>query len=159
MRFSFHTLKAATATIVSLWMAVLACFIACTMPVFAESGSLPVHVAKQSESARMMDMENCPHHSGGDSPAKPSDPAKPGDPAKHSDDKPIPADRMSCCPLEVTVAPKAKTESLSIAATADFLLPSDGNLMWVRFNHSVEPVPAIRNSGRDTLLKTHLLRI
>jgi hypothetical protein len=153
MRLSFHTLKAAAATIVSLWMAVLACFIACTMPVFAESGSLPAHAAKQSEPAAMMDMENCPHHSGGHSPAKPSDPAKPGD------GKPVPAGRMSCCPLEITVTPKAKTESLSIAATADFLLPSDGNLLSVRFYHSVEPVPAIRNSGRDTLLQTHLLRI
>ena len=147
MRFPLRTLKALTATIVSLCMAVLVCFIGCTVPAFADSGSLPAHVAERSESQPTMDMENCSHHSGGHSPAKPS----------HEES--VPADRMSCCPLEVTVAPRAKTESLNIPPTPDLLLPSDRNLISVQFYHSVEPVPSIRNSGRDTLLKTHLLRI
>jgi hypothetical protein len=147
MRFPFNSLKAATATIVSLWMAVLACLIGCTMPVFADSGSVPARVAEQPESEPMMDMENCPHHSGGNAPTKPSD------------GKPVPLNRMSCCPLEVTVAPKAKTESLSITPTLAFLLTSARNLMSACFYLSVELVPSICNSGRDTLLRTHLLRI
>jgi hypothetical protein len=152
MRLPFHTLKAATATIVSLWMAVLACFIGCTLPAFANSSinrtaPAPENVTEQGKSEPMMDMENCPHHSGGHSPAKPSD------------GKPVPAHGMSCCPLEVTVAPKAKTESLSVAPTPDSFVPSDRNVMSLRFYHSVEPVPSVWNSGRDTLLKTHLLRV
>jgi hypothetical protein len=147
MRLPFHTLKAASATIVSLWMAVLACFIGCTMPVLANSGFVPAHVAEQPELGPMMDMENCPHHSGGNAPKRPSD------------GKPVPPNRMSCCPLEVTVAPKAKTESLSITPTPNFLLTSARNLVSVRFYHFVEVAPSIWGSGRDTLLKTHLLRI
>ena len=66
---------------------------------------------------------------------------------------------MSCCPVEVTVASKPDTVTLQIAPAGDFVLASDVGLAPIRFFHSVEFVPPAWQSGRDTLLETHLLRI
>lgn len=164
MRPPLHTLKGWMATIISLWMAVLACFMGCALPALADShairtsairktvaGTSTGSLAKRGEQGAMADMPCC-HHSGGKAPTKPGD------------GKPVPGGRMSCCPLEITIAPKWEPAALSFATTSfattqDFVLASDGDLVGIRFYHSLEVVPAVWHSGRDTLLKTRLLRI
>jgi len=122
--------QAVTSTVISVWMAVLACFMGCTLPA----------LANRSRSAPMADMDHC-HHSG-------------KSPGNH-DNKPGP---VSCCPLEITVAPKPDTAALAIAPTLSFALASGFELPRVSFD-LVELVPSVSHGGRDTLLKTRLLRI
>jgi hypothetical protein len=152
MYLPFHTFKAGIATVISLWMAVLACFMGCALPALANPGPLHTssaqkNVAEYSQSGPMANMEDCPHHSGGNTPGKPND-------RKH-----VPTGGMSCCPLEVTVAPKANTATLGIAPAHVFVLVSNFNLVIVRFYRSVEIIPSVWHTGRDTLLETHLLRV
>jgi hypothetical protein len=156
MRSPGHTLKAAMATIISLWMAVLACFMGRALPALANSGSIhslfhadsiQKNVAEESQPGPIADMESCPHHSGGKVPGKPSD------------REPVPGGRMSCCPLEITVAPKWDMATLEIVPARDLVLASHFDLVTVRFYSSVELVPSVWHSGRDTLLQTRLLRV
>jgi hypothetical protein len=157
MRLAWQSLRVGIATAISLWMAVLACFMGCAMPALANPGTHDSRIqlsAAESQSAPvstpvsgpMAGMENCPHHSGGSTPAKPADgKSAPG--------------RMSCCPLEITVATKPDTSALAIALAQDFLPASHFPLQTVGFYFSVELAPPVFHSGRDTLLKTRLLRI
>jgi hypothetical protein len=152
MRLPFHTFKAVLATGVSLWIALLACLVGCTVPILASSGasSAPSVHDLSVEPGRpgvVADMPNCPHHSGRNAPAKPSGP------------RPGRGGGMSCCPVELTLASKPDTAALHIAPASDFVLTSDFTLGKIRFLHSVNFVPPIWHSGRDTLLETQLLRI
>jgi hypothetical protein len=152
MRLFFHALRAAVAAGLSLWLAVLACLVGCTVPILASSGSINVawiqeNAGDQGQSALMAAMENCPHHSSGNAPGKPNDP------------KPLPGGRMSCCPVEVTVTSKLDTATQGVAPASDFVLESDFSLVKIPFVHSVESVPPVWHSGRDILLETHLLRV
>jgi hypothetical protein len=153
MSFRHHTFRAVLATGLSLWMAVVACLIGCTLPSFASTGLISgtaVHEKSgdRSQPDLMANMENCPHHSGGNVPAK------------RDDGKPVPrGGGMSCCPVEVTVASKPETVILHVATARDFVGESDLRLMTVRFFRSVDFVPHFWRSGRDTLLETRLLRI
>jgi hypothetical protein len=152
MRFRSKALRATVATGISLWIAVVACLIGCTLPSFANFGSVnapSIHEnsTEQNQPDLMANMENCPYHSGRNAPPK------------QNDRKPVPGGRMSCCPVEVTVASKPDTATLHIVAARQFVLKSDFGLMTVRFFHSPEFVPLFGPSGRDTLLETQLLRI
>ena len=152
MHLPFHTFKAVVAIGVSLWMGVLACLMGCTVPMLASSGassarSVHENSVEQGRPDLMADMPNCPHHSGGSAPAKPSGP------------KPGRGSRMSCCPVEVTIASKTDSVTLHIAPASDFVLAPDFTLAKIRFFPSVEVVPPVWHSGRDTLLETHLLRV
>jgi hypothetical protein len=153
MSFRYHTFRAAVSTGLSLWMAVVACLIGCTLPSFANSGlggaaAIRENSAEQSQRDLMASMENCPHHPGSSAPAK------------QSDGKPAPrGGGMSCCPVEVTVASKPDTVILHVAAASDFVAESDFSLVTVRLFHSVDFVPHFWRSGRDTLLDTRLLRV
>jgi len=152
MRFRNHTFRAAVAAGTSLWLAVLACLIGCTLPSFANFGlvsasSIHENSAEQNQPDLMANMENCPHHSDRNAPPK------------QNDGKPARGGRMSCCPVEVTVASKPDTVTLHVAAVRDFVLKSDLGLMTVRSFHSAELVPLSGRTGRDTLLETQLLRI
>jgi len=152
MRFRYHTFRAALAAGISLWMAVLACLMGCTLPSLANPGlvsasSIHENSAEQGQPDLMANMENCPHHSGSNAPAK------------QNGGKPVRGGGMSCCPVEVTVASKPDTVIQRVAATRDFVLESGFSLMTIRFFHSMEIVPLFRHSGRDTLLETQLLRI
>ena len=160
----------------SLWLAALACLVGCTIPIIANAGSIhatTIHntrsrhettsirenSAEQDQPGQtdlMAGMANCPHHSGGNAPAKPG-PAKP-DPTKSNNPKRVPGG-MSCCPVEVTVVSKPDTVRLEIAPAGNFVLAPDLRLTTIRFFHSLEFVPPAWHSGRDTLLETHLLRI
>jgi hypothetical protein len=141
------------ATAISLWMAVLACLMGCTLPSLANSdsnyASSAIHQdsAEQNQPDLMAGMENCPHHSSGNSPAKPHD------------GKPVRGGGMSCCPVEVTVASRPETTTLHIALAPAFALESNFSLVTTTFFHTAEFVPPVLHSGRDTLLETHLLRI
>jgi hypothetical protein len=167
MRSPLRTFEGWMATIISLWMAVLACLMGCALPALADShashtsairrmaetvaGASAGSLAKRGEQETMGEMECC-HHPGGKAPVKPGD------------GKPVPGGRMSCCPLEVTIAPKWDPAALSFAPTSfatgqDFVVAADGDLVGIRFYHSLEVVPPVWHSGRDTLLKTRLLRI
>jgi len=152
MRLPFHTFRAVVATGVSLWMAVLACLMGCTLPMLAGSGantapSAHLNSAEQNQPDLMADMPNCPHHSGSNAPAKPNEPT------------PVRGGGMSCCPVEVTVTSKSATVTLHIAPASDFVRASDFTLATIRIFHSAEFVPPVWHSGRDTLLETQLLRI
>jgi hypothetical protein len=152
MRFRNHTFRAAVASGISLWMAVLACLIGCTLPSFANTGlikasSICQNSAGQSQPDLMASMGNCPHHSGNNAPVK------------QNHGKPVRSGGTSCCPVEVTVASKPDTVILHVAVARDFVLESDFNLMAVRFFYSIEFAPLVWRSGRDTLLETQLLRI
>jgi len=150
----------------SLWLAALACLVGCTIPIIANAGSIHATSIHETTSIRensaeqdqpgqpdlMAGMANCPHHSGGNAPAKP-------DPIKSNNPKRVPGGGMSCCPVEVTVASKPDTVGLEIAPAGNFVLASDLRLAPIRFFHSVEFVPPAWHNGRDTLLETHLLRI
>jgi hypothetical protein len=152
MRFRHQTFRSAVAAGVSLWIAVLACLIGCTLPSFANFGlvsgsSIHENSAEQNQPDLMANMENCPHHSGSNAPLK------------QNDDKPVRGGRMSCCPVEVTVASKPDTVTLHVAAAHDFVLESDLGSMTAGLFHSAEFAPLFKRSGRDTLLETRLLRI
>jgi hypothetical protein len=152
MRLFFHTFRAVVAAGLSLWLAVLACLVGCTVPILASSGSMNAasiqeNAGEPSQSALMANMENCTHHSSGNAPAKPNDP-------KH-----VPGGRMSCCPVEVTVTSKPDTATQRVEPASDFVLESDFSLVKIQFFHSVEFVPPVWHSGRDTILETHLLRV
>jgi|SRR5580658_2410966 hypothetical protein len=158
----FRAFRSAVATVISLWMAVLACLMGCTLPSLANSApakaattdssltnasSLPANSPEPSQMDLMAGMENCPHHSAGNAPAK------------QSDRKPVRGGVMSCCPVEVTVASKPDIATLQISPARSFVLQSHFSLAQVRLHHAVELVPSVWHSGRDTLLATHLLRI
>jgi hypothetical protein len=152
MRLPIHTLRAAVATGLSMWLAVLACLMGCTLPSFASGGLVKASAAYENSADQnspdlMAGMEKCPHHSGGNAPAKPNEP------------KPVRGGGMSCCPVEVTVASKPAMVTLHIAPSSDFVLALDFTVATIRFSHSVEFVPPVWHSGRDTLLETQLLRI
>jgi hypothetical protein len=137
---------------ISLWIAVVACLIGCTLPGFANFGSASAssiheNSAEQNQPDLMANMENCPHHSGKNAPPK------------QSDGKPVRGGRMSCCPVEVTVASKPNTATLHVVAARQFVLKSNFGLVTVRYVHSPEFVPLFGPSGRETLLETQLLRI
>jgi hypothetical protein len=152
MRWPIHTLKSGVAAGLSVWLAVLACLMGCTIPSLAgaNSGKAPLaheNSAEQDRPNLMADMKNCPHHSGRNAPNKPHD------------SKPVRGGGMSCCPVEVTVASKPATVTLHLTPASDFVLAPGFTLATIRFSHSVEIVPSIWQSGRDTLLETQLLRI
>jgi hypothetical protein len=158
----FRTFRAAVATTVSLWMAVLACLMGCTLPSLANpaplnvlttdasslnASSLPANSADKIQPDLMAGMENCLHHSGGNAPAR------------HNDRKPVRGGAMPCCPVEVTVASKPNIATLQISPARSVVLQSHFSLAQVRIHQSVEFVPSVWHSGRDTILAIHLLRI
>jgi hypothetical protein len=135
----------------SLWMAVLACFVGCALPVFANSDSTPAgeiqDQADQSSADAMAGMENCPHHhSDGNCPQQPNG-GKPG----HSGG-------MSCCLIEITVNPKWNPASLGLVPHA-ILLRSNPSFFVAKTYPSLNFDSHIWHTGRDTLLATRLLRV
>jgi hypothetical protein len=152
MRLTMHTLKAALATAISLWLAVLACVMGCTQPALANSQSAAAASSPQENFVGhhhfglMADMESC-HHSDGNSSAPPGDRKSPSNGA------------LSCCPLEITLAPKWSALKQGIAPGPDFVPPSGFHFEIARFSSPAEFAPPLSHNGRDTLLESHLLRI
>jgi hypothetical protein len=147
-----YSFRAVLAAGVSLWIAVLACLMGCTVPVLTSFGPNNPPLARESSAGRnqpdvMADMPNCPHHSRGTVPAK------------SNGGKPVRSGVMSCCPVEVTVTSKPDTITLHIAPANDFVLASEFTLATIRLFHSAQFVQPVWHSGRDKLLETQLLRI
>jgi hypothetical protein len=88
MRSAWHIVKVGTAVGVSLWIAVVACVMGCTLP--AITGSQASVATNHGRTGLMADMEGC-HHPSGRRPA-------PG-----KDKKPFPNFALSCCPFESTL--------------------------------------------------------
>lgn len=154
MRLPFTSLRAVVATGISLWIGVLACVVGCALPAVAHAEARDLvrsqAGAAQSEASPMTGMENCPHHSGGKVPRKPADGKAPAGSTPG---------RMSCCPPEVTVAPKSHFSVPAIVVVVSFVVASPLQLSASWFSSFVEFVPPVIHAGRDTLLQTHLLRI
>jgi len=151
MHSTLYTMKAGIATALSLWIAVLACVMGCTLPVLANSpgaaaSSTQENSANHIHSGLMPDMETC-RHSGGNSSVPPGD------------KKPASNGALSCCPLEITVTQKWDVSKLRIAPAPDFALSSDFPFEITRFSSPAEFAPVISHSGRETLLESRLLRI
>ena len=152
MRLTLHTTKMVTAVAVSLWMAVFACVMGCTLPAFAMSPTIvdaspsKKNSAHGSQPVRMADMPNC-HHSGNNSSFPPND----REPATNG--------AVSCCPLEITIVQKWTTMGLRTARTQEFALSSDYHFGVPRFSGPSEFARSISHSSRDTLLESHVLRI
>jgi len=144
MRSTSHIVKAGTAVGVSLWIAVVACVMGCTLP--AITGSQASVATNHGRTGLMADMEGC-HHSSG----QPSAPGK--------DKKPAPVGAVSCCPVEITLTQKWNPEATRAAVSHDFVQPANFDLMDSGFSAMIETAPPIPRTGRDTLLETHLLRI
>jgi hypothetical protein len=152
MRLTFNSLRSVVAAGVSLWIGVLACVMGCALPAVAGGHDMVRSQGADAESEAwpMAGMENCPHHSGSTVPGKPADGKSPGGS--------MPG-RMSCCPPEVTVAPKAHYSVPAIVVVASFVVASPLQLSASWLSSFVEFVPPVIHSGRDTLLQTRLLRI
>jgi len=166
MRLTFNSLRPVVAAGVSLWIGVLACVMGCALPVVAHAGGHDLARsqggAAQSDASPMAGMENCPHHSLGKVPASGTVPAGGKGPGRPADGKSpggsMPG-RMSCCPPEVTVAPKSHYSAPAIVVVASFGVASPLQLSASWFSSFVELVPPVIHSGRDTLLQTRLLRV
>ena len=151
MHAVLHAMKAGMATVLSLWIAILACVMGCTLPVLANTraaapSSPQENLPSHTHSGLMADMENC-HHSGGNSSVPPGD------------KQPASNGALSCCPLEITVTQKWDTAKLRIVPAPDFALSSDFHFEISRFSSPAEFAQVISHKGRDTLLESHLLRI
>ena len=151
MRLTLHTMKAGLATALSLWIAVLACVMGCTLPVLADSqvaaaSSSQENLANHSHSGFMAGMENCPH-SGGNASVPPSS------------KKPASNATVSCCPLELTLTQKWDAAKPGIVPVPDFALFSEVRFDVARFSSPAEFAPSVSHNGRDILLESHLLRI
>ena len=144
MRSTWHIVKVGTAVGVSLWIAVVACIMGCTLP--AITGSQATVETNHGHAGLMADTEGC-HHSGG----HPSAPGK--------DKKPVPNGAVSCCPGEITLTQEWNPEATRAAALHDFVQPENFQLIDSCFSAFVETNPSFWHTGRDTLLETHLLRI
>jgi hypothetical protein len=149
MPLRFHTFRAVVATGVSLWMAVLACLMGCALPVLAReaaSNATAIYrpAADLNQPDVMADMPNCPHHSAGNIPGKQT---------------PVRGGRMSCCPVEVTVASKPSAVTVHLLPVHGLVQDFDLSQATNRFFDRMEIVPPVWHSGRDTLLATQLLRI
>jgi len=152
MRLTLHTTKTVAAMAVSLWMAVLSCFMGCTQPALATSPTIvdpsvsQKNSAHHSQPALTADMPNC-HHSADNSSLPPND------------RKPASNGAVSCCPLEVTIVQKWTTTALRNARMREFAPSSEFHFGVARLSGPSEFVQLIYHSGRDTLLETHLLRV
>lgn len=145
----------------SLWMAVAACVMGCMQPVMA--GSTHGHATQQAQTDRaraqperaksrragaglMADMDCCSHEN-------PSAPA--------GDKKSLPHESVSCCPLDARVTPTQKLNApvAGIAFKAAAISPDEFRFSFALFCDTPEFPHAFWHSGRDTLLKTRVLRI
>jgi hypothetical protein len=144
MRLTWHIVKAGTAVGVSLWIAVVACVMGCTLP--AITGSQASVATNHGRTGLLPDMEGCQHSSG-------------RRPAPGKDKKPVPNSAASCFPVEITLTQKLNPEATRAAVSNDFVQPANFALMDSGFSAMLETAPPIAHTGRDTLLETHLLRI
>src|SRR5712671_2089036 len=150
------------AIVLSFWIAVAACVIGCMQPVLARSEpSIPQHQwpnrpnqssnrphqsSNRLQSGLIADTDCCHHES-------PSAPA--------NDHKRSPHESMSCCPLDARVpaAQKLSTAPPASAYENDAVSSIEFRFAFTAFSHPAACAHAFWHSGRDPLLKAHVLRI
>ena len=142
----------------SLWMAVAACVMGCMQPVLAGSTHSHSQQARseraqsgraqlgQAQSGLMPDMDCCKH----ESPSAPT-----------NDKKSSPHEAVSCCPLDARVTPTQKLNApvSGMAFKAATISSNEFRFAFALFCNPPGLTHAFWHSGRDTLLKTHVLRI
>ncbi len=135
----------------SFWMAVVACVVGCMQPVFASVAINDQVLSKKNSVNRAHatvthDMD-CRHHESRSGPA--------------NDDKSLPNDSVSCCPLDARVTATQKLDpALSASAFENDAIPSlEFRFAFAAFSRHLTLEQAVWHSGRDTLLKAHVLRI
>jgi hypothetical protein len=149
MRIALQRFWMATALSMARWMAALACVTGCMLPGFGSPN--PKQISCPQEAATdpagmdlMANTPNCPHA------------ARHG-PANLQGGKRTPSGGISCCFLELNVPTRMQTPRLVTAHLAVPVVIFDVTPVWT---HSApEFSPRVDHAGRDTLLKTHLLRI
>jgi hypothetical protein len=152
MRLPLRTVKRGMTTAVSLWMAIWGCVMGCAQVVpdgssrFIAAASSWDNSSKDSQPVPIADAENC-HQAGGHSSL----------PAKNR--APVSNGALSCCPLEITVVQKWDATDFGIALSQDFIPSTHFSFAPERSVGPAEFDPSIPHSGRDTLLKTQLLRV
>jgi len=152
-----RTLDPILAAALSFWMAAAACVLGCMQPVLANAAphekvapqnAVSIgqsHLRNQAHASPMPDMDCCHHEK------SPSDPA--------NDKKPH-HQAISCCPLDARLTPAHKFAPPSaIAFKIDAVSSTEFNLPFALFRRSFLIDDALSHTGRDTLLKTHVLRI
>ena len=147
----------------SFWIAVAACVLGCMQPMFAKpAGADRAHGAgdavRQSGADNLTqdltsEMDCCYH----EHPAVPDDGNKP---SQHRAPHGSPHDAVSCCPLDATITPTAKFKPPElIEFRADAIGSYEFHFAFATFSDGAAFAPAFWHSGRDTLRKTHVLRI
>jgi hypothetical protein len=142
-----NALRYLTATVLALWLGLLACLLGCAQPVLASSPSRTEifesrTIANEADS-KMDDAGSCCHHHHGT-----SDGNEPG------------VQTISCCPLDATLIqkqdPGAANNGHHYAVVLMILVlnPSFGLSARNGIN-----TPPVGHAGRDVLLQTHVLRI
>jgi len=149
--FPKRKLNPILAAALSFWMAAAACVIGCMQPLLVnaapqdEASIGQDHSQNQAHAGPMPDMDCCNHEK------SPSGPA--------SDKKPH-HEAVSCCPLDARVTPAQKFAPPSaIAFKSDVVSSAEFNFPFPLSRRSFLIDDALWHSGRDTLLKTHVLRI
>jgi hypothetical protein len=155
--FHMRTLDPILAAALSFWMAAAVCVIGCMQPLLAhavpqnevapqnEVSISQSHSRNQAHTGPMPDMDCCNHEK------SPSDPAS---------DKKSHHQAVSCCPLDARVTPAQKFAPPSAIAFKSDVVSSTGlDLPFALFRRSFLIDDALSHTGRDTLLKSHVLRI
>ena len=143
------------ATALSFWIAAAACVMGCMQPMLSpelasaapQKDSPVAHdfSRHQTHASPTLDMECCRHEHGPSAPA--------------TDNKPH-HQAVSCCPPDARVTPAQKFAPRSTTAFKAAVVSSTGfALPSSRFSRSSLIDDALSHPGRDTLLKTSVLRI
>jgi hypothetical protein len=140
MRLTWHIVKAGTAVGVSLWIAVVACVMGCTLPAITGSqASVATNHGRTGLLAASTQVAVARRREKTKSPSR------------------IP--QRPAVPVEITLTQKWNPEATRAAVSNDFVQPANFALMDSGFSAMLETAPPIAHTGRDTLLETHLLRI
>jgi hypothetical protein len=143
-----NSLRPATATLLALWLGVLACVLGCSQAVLATPPSRTQlsesrAAVNEGESGKVVDAPPCCHHHSGTSDKNKQGPQT-----------------LSCCPLDATLI---QTQD---PASSKGSHPYAVVLMLFVFNPSFQlsatneaTAPIVWHAGRDVLLQAHVLRI
>jgi hypothetical protein len=138
--------RATLVVALSFWVAAAACVIGCMQPVLAQNG-LSVSRAKslnRTQPDLMPDMACCNHEK---SPSGPT-----------SDKRP-PHHAVSCCPLDARATPTQKLNPLTLGTAFNTVSSHEIHFALALFCDPLVFTHTFWYSGRDTLLKAHVLRI
>ena len=142
-------LRSLAATVLSLWLGILACVLGCAQPMSASTLSTHIRISElktignEDTKGEMADAASCFHHSRGASEKNKQN-----------------AQTVSCCPLDATLI--QKQDPVSPLQTDSHVIL----LMLLAFRPALPlsamnrtSAPTTGHAGRDVLLQIHVLRI